>query len=442
MLSKNVIFEYLIVFASAILVGVTSTKTDYVITFLLMFALILLLLRKKIFLFVAILMNESLFYFVDPNKIPIINILIILVVFFAVISFKIKRKYYFKNAILILLVISIFEVINSYIINGQPLIIGIYAVKSFCLYLFYFYFIDNYKSIDDLQSVEKFIIITGFIASLIYFTQAILYDKMIFLHVDFFNARLGNVRFYTGFTYVIFSFFLTISKIFTQKATKWYFLLIAVFEFISIIFVSQTRNFLIGIIIGLLWIIYIQKKFSKIWFSLAIILFIIIVIYLGDVSLIKLIYSVYLESVDKSGTVGFRIKEIEFYWNQIINHPIFGVGIYSTKFPESYYITGLVHKYYLSDVGIIGFIFQTGLIGFIWLVYFISKIISLIIKVYVKDRDSSLFFSSFMVYCLATIFSTFYFGLLNSIIYITVMISMLEIEYKQLYKKDFNWNIK
>ncbi|NCT37348.1 hypothetical protein GTW56_13955 [Bacillus sp. EB93] len=273
---------------TCILIGLTvaliSIKIN--ILFLLIGAvLFFLLFLKKEFLVIGIIVSvDNIFYLVKSNigeKISVFLcfvIIIQLLYYLSNISKKNWNALNFKYPIIAFILLIIMEIINSYYLYNQPLILGVKASKWYLIIFVYFFvsylLINNYIS---QKKVENIILSLGFIASLLYIVQYFLFDKILFLNVNFLE-RFGEVRFYQGISLVVISFFLGLQKIIQYKKTSFTMVLICITNMFYILIVANSRTITIPVLIATLTVFILQRKFNR--YLIFVLVYLLVFIYL------------------------------------------------------------------------------------------------------------------------------------------------------------------
>lgn len=415
-----------------------SFNNMFVVIPIILLGIIIFVKNIYVTIIILILCNESVFFLLGrsvPFHIIMLGILItIIYLIIGILALKRKNKFnkpYFSNSIALIIATCIFEIINAYIINGQPLILGLQSIQFFFRYLFYFYFILNISNREQVDKIKKIIMTVGVIASFIYILQSIFYPKVIFLDIIF-GERNGFVRFYDGMYFVLFSTFITIDYCLKKKSKRIYIYLLI--EFTYFILVAQTRNVFIAFLTStiLIWIISRDFKIKTKYITIIILISVFmlnIVNYSNDIDFLG-INSLSNELMQGTGTGGFRYKEIDFYINKLNENPLLGLGFYSDSYEKTYYIMGRDKQYYSGDIGIIGFIFHVGIIGAILCLNVLVKSYKLLFL----SKKALGFRYYYMWYMVVFISASLPFGVYiqdaSSIIYISMFLAIFEKELK------------
>ncbi|MDM0979081.1 hypothetical protein QTJ05_14230 [Clostridium perfringens] len=264
-------------------------------------------------------------------------------------------------------------------------------ISLFSVSIYYFviliYFIISYYNVKQKEIIKIFINIS-LVLSIILIIQFVLYEKsgIAFLKINVGSVkRFGEVRISEGAHAVALGIILSFSEIIKSRKilleSNIKNILNLILGFIEIIFIAKTRSILVILIISIIFmLLYHSKGISE---RIKIIFMIIISsIILMNSNIVKKYDN--LDSEEKWSTIA-RKGAIEYYLDQVVEKPLFGVGIInpSESIEMHYYARGPLGIYYRDDVGIIGFLNAFGLVGLIWyisLVYKILKIISVNIK--------------------------------------------------------------
>lgn len=397
----------------------------------------LLYYRTDVSIVLLILLNEDFFNINILKKDYHLILLGYCILLFIVYLIKVLNKKvidknnFIKNISLILFIVFI-EVINSYYINKQPIKYGVISIQIFFRYLIYFYLIVQLKSNNMINKLKTIIIYMGNFASILYIIQASLYPRIIFLDVAY-SYRDGHVRFYTGISIIIFALIINLNEIIIKnKKVNIVFLII---NSVYFIFVCRTRNINISLIFTFLIIYFINPKIRSIInksMKILIPLTLILSIYLlnNNIRNIDIIddKNVIQEIKSKEGSAYFRIKEIEFYMEQLKENKWLGLGFYSDSYYGTYYIMGRNQNFYTVDIGIIGFLYHVGILGTVIFLYPIIKVFKLSRKI--KDSDNILFYEFTSVFILISMYATFMMKEAQSIIYVAIFISFFDSDLK------------
>jgi len=295
------------------------------------------------------------------------------------------RRLPFKIPIILLFVLTVIEGIWSMKFYGQSLLTSFTAMYYFFILLLYFVLLAMYKRGGNVNKWFKFIIWIG----TIYSGLLIIQDFLLKYGIELMNLSNDSLQVEYGSRMAIFyriknpadfiSFSILILFIFyvNNKFDVKFFLALAV-NFVYIIFISQTRMYMI--IDSLLLIILLTIKLDKINKFLTLI-YIYLLSFIGIITSSKVILGFITGARRMSYSV--RIEAINFYYNVSMNNGVLGIGFPNTSDTLNVLhgngLTFLGYQYYLDDIGILGFIFTFGIFGVFILIGFILSIFKVFI---------------------------------------------------------------
>jgi hypothetical protein len=345
--------------------------------------------KQLILLLLLVLVNESIFYFVEVRTGEILKNLMVLVILLIFVkelfnkrdNYMGSNKYNFKIYLISFFILIIIEIFNAALNYFQPISLGIASSKYYFIYLFYF-ILANWLLSGKVkkENVENVVIYTSFIASLVYIIQYLLYDNVQFLHVNFLE-RFGGVRFYQGINLILIGTIFTFNRLLTSSnkmiVGNAIILLINLFY---IIYICNSRTITLPFLISVLITVTLQKRYNKyIFFYFMTFISIIMFTFIyskglyQDNRIVNLVEMSLDDILNKSGTFKVRLDEISFYFKQFIESPILGRGLLHEGNYYSYLALGKQYDYYLSDIGIFGFTFKFGLLGLVIIIGIILK---------------------------------------------------------------------
>lgn len=401
---------------------------------------------KFLIITILIIINERIFYLIEDNIIPqeAINVaLVISIVIICVFVMKFrknKQKFYFNICIILFSIIPFISSITANVLNNQDLVMGISASKRYFIYLIYVYLITVIKDKYDIYKIEKIMMYLGTILSVFFLIQSLI--SLDIFKIVAMDSRTGGMRFFQGYSFIMFCYLISLCKVFDKNTTKKETSICLLFCFtqvISIIVVSQTRNFIISILVATFFVVLFQKKYKKILLVCIFVFFTGIFILSGielNIGFIELIKSTIYDMKNGVGTIGFRLEEIQYYMHYFITYPIFGMGDYNNKFYYYNDITGLYLRFYTVDVGIIGYMFNFGIIGVLIFAILIVKLFKIIINL--RDNRNMAYNLSvaFLGFIAGGLTSTFYIQDSNSILYVSIVLVIIEFYYKDSLKEN------
>ncbi|WP_288479655.1 hypothetical protein [uncultured Clostridium sp.] len=386
--------------------------------------------RKEFLILGLIILNERIFYLIGRPLNFIISIISILLFIFGIKKI-INKKYIFKFEIISLIIICFFSEIGAYFMWGQSLLDGFCGMYYIFIYLLYFYLVDFFdKDVQRIDNIKNIIFNVGSIISILYLFQALIYPKIIIFNMSY-SFRDGRVRFFSGYVFIMFSILIGVTIILKKfEVKKLIFISIQIF---SLIYVSQTRNFIIGIFILIVWCLFINRKIPKykIIYITLIIVFLYYFIFSNDHNIINnFINSIMKQFDNKSGTIGTRFLEFRYYINLLSKNWLSGIGILYSRFRLTPIITGYIpYFYFIGDLGLIGVVIQTGILGLFWMIYFFAKIYLFGVKIKSKCIEASYLFRLLVIFLIGLFASGLIFDN-NAILYICIVLAMAESKYK------------
>lgn len=421
-------------------------KTIYVsLVMALLFGGIFLYKYKFLLIVILITINEQLFYLIEADSLPINAIEVAIVVYLFIICMVIikvenrQENLYFKTCIILFSITPFVSTIAANILNNQGLALGISASKRYFVYLIYIYLITSIKNKKDVYKIENIMIYLGTLLSICFLIQSV--ASLDLFKIVVMDSRTGGMRFFQGYAFIMFSYLISLAKIFDKKTTKTKTIIClscCFIELLSIVIVSQTRNFIISILVSTFLVVLFQDKYRKVFLISGLILIVFVFILFGidlNIGLTELLQSSIYDIKNGVGTIGVRIREIQFYLSYFFQHPFFGMGDYNDKFYRYSYISGLYLRYYTVDVGIIGYIFNLGIFGITIFITLIVKVIKIIIQLR-NDRNVAYNLSiGFLGFVLSGLLSTFYIQNSDSILYVCIILVIIELYYKNSLKE-------
>lgn len=434
------ILKFLVILIT-ILLGIISVnnKISFLLFGLLVFVFIFIINKRvEIKIITLIIINENLLRII-PNVGNLTTIISILGSIIFIYKFKniIYKKYTFKKYIIALVGICFASEIAAYYTFAQPIIQGLFGMNFIFIYIFYFYFVDLFNKCRDKNvrlNIIKMIAYTGTLLATLYLIQAIIYPKIVVFHMGF-GSRSGRVRFFNGYTYIMFTIVVIYAEI--LKKYKINYLIFLFIDIISLIFVTQTRNYILGILFVILFGLFVSKKLTKTMVvCLLIIVSIIYFVLWGNSNNIfnNIISSIVYEFNMGQGNIGTRLLELDYYMKLLKENWLLGIGILYSKFHLTHIITGYdPYYYFVGDLGLFSVIIQTGIVGGIWMIMFFKKI-----YITGKKRVLNCNISPYItILMLALIIGVFGSGLIfdkSSILYISLVLALAEDE--EIYNKN------
>ncbi|WP_235805600.1 hypothetical protein [Liquorilactobacillus oeni] len=310
----------------------------------------------------------------------------------------------FKAPIVLTVIVTTVMMIWSSYTYEQSLFSSFTASYYYFILLFYF-FIDKAS---DSRIINKIIVFSrsmGFIYSVLLIAQSLLYTKGIKfmvlqdagtnnimasntihggLNVDSAAIIFNMVRIKEPADFISFTLLIILIDVIAQNKLVFNNFLPICVEFFYLIFVSQTRVYIIvDTILFAVTLLILLYKYSKVEFII-LLTFMIIIFIVGTFALI-----IWFTEGSRQVSYSVRMDAIRYYLGEVPKGSIFGIG-----FPNTQWSTDVLHgnllnflgyEYYLDDVGIIGFYTVFGISGILIIILFIAKFITVVYKGYNKD---------------------------------------------------------
>lgn len=366
---------------------------------------------NRLIIFVIIILETNFFslidlssYFININSYyskKLILILIILGIIVNIPNTLVKNKTIFNNMLdvyVLLFLAGIFITgILSFIAYDQSIVDVITVAYFYLILLFYFYLKIAYLNDDKIiEYLFKLIIGTGTIYSLILIVQYLFLqngmpvflslhpETTIILSIDN-NPRISRPADFIALSTLLSGIllldrhgktFIHTKKYLFNNKNMFFSILI---QIIYLVFVSQTRMYILSILIPFLvaYILMSKNRLLKIFLNLS--LFLIIILNLNQIKLFVFTF-VY---GDRLSSTAVRIDEIVFYGRQIFNNFIFGRGLLLNKnFEYTYLNHGPDGAYNITDIGYIGYLSVFGLIGILCSAFLFIILFNYLISIY------------------------------------------------------------
>lgn len=378
-----------------------------------------------IFMIFIIFLNEKFFYQADIYDTKWMDLLIGIFFISSICLFKyiIKTKYKFLGIINYFLILNIITMIITVSKYGQPFQLAILRYRYNLLYLLYLPLYIVIRKIGT-EKVKKIIYRLGTILSLLYCIQAIIYPRIIIFNMNYME-RSGTTRFFYGSYFVLISIFITLEILFAKFEKKAFISLLIQISFI--LFVCQTRSMIIALIATVIIYIFTNLRFIKLKKLIQIIVSLIIISPFFS-SQIKTIMNSTLETIQDKSSSSYVSRELgmQYMMTKLEESPVFGLGLYNSRYDSAAFITGAENKYYADDIGIIGFLFQYGYTGVALYIILTINIILRIVKI--QDKNKKLYYSMFIIYNSTILPFNCILNISNCIIYLIITLCMMEID--------------
>ncbi|RLJ01234.1 MAG: hypothetical protein DRP08_05775 [Candidatus Aenigmatarchaeota archaeon] len=336
------------------------------------FELFLCLLIVINFEFFKILPPLGQFYAYRELLLPVIAFCLLERFFFSGKKFEFGK---YSKIVLFFLIMSFLGILNAFW-HGQPLILGIKAAKYFPLILIYFVLINKEFDVD---KFIKYLIILGFLISIIMIIQYLLWGKLYFIHFtseELGKMRLGRPRINIGAKFIALVGVISLGNFFKQK--RFIYFLFYLYSFAYIITIAQTRMLIFGMLICGFLLFILNMKITPLTISVILAT----LCFAMPVSFIALKYARQFELVkmteteikEKKGSYLARINALKYYIKQIKKSPIVGYGLINFNWEKSPFPILQKRGIHIADIGIIDLVYKFGLIGVGWLIAFMFMV--------------------------------------------------------------------
>ena len=190
---------------------------------------------------------------------------------------------------------------------------------------------------------------------------------------------------------ILYDFVKIYAGIIDKKIYKLYILQFVLGMF-CMIFISQTRGYILAVMSSILVIIFLGKKPASFKVKEIILMFLLAVaVFFSDI--IPEFISIFSVNVERGGSTSIRLYEIQYYWECFCNNPVFGNGLAGYG-PYSYVQNGNYGVAWYDDVGIIGLMAQTGVCAVVIYIAPLIHMIKLARQIYKKSADKEVSFFS------------------------------------------------
>ncbi|SDM31238.1 hypothetical protein SAMN05216191_11183 [Paenibacillus jilunlii] len=351
---------------------------------------------------------------------------------------------YYNTPIVIFLFSTIVISIMSMLIYNQS-ILSVLRVSYFYYIILLFYFLSYFcwKDKKNYHFLINSIILFGTIYSILLIVQYLFFKSGLDAFLIFNDENLVvlsksiNPRIARPADFIAFSSVLLFSKIVTgnafsiNKSKLWILLLI---ELIYILLVSQTRMYIIALLISFsISVLFIKRRNQGM--SIVVYIILVPVIFLMANDSLSKFFSSFMTGDRVSSTL-IRSQEILFYSRQIFSNGIIGRGFIDISSPDYVLLNhGPFGTYNTSDIGIIGFLSIYGLCGGLFLVFTIRKII----RTLKNNKENALQLKSIELITLCPYFLlvslTLFYTDIQRIIYLPIILTIFEFAHKESIEK-------
>lgn len=320
------------------------------------------------------------FYVLNYNQqqILMLGVVIIYFTYNKFTPFRIKRN----RAIILLFVFWVlFEFLWSNYTYKQGLLNAFVAGNSYLLCLSYFMFA-HYIQLYKYEKVFNYSVIIASINTFICWVQYLFYGKINIMYNIGDDMRFGSIRISAisgslSILVVIYLFY----KFISSSKTNFFEKITFVFTVLGILIVGKGRAVIIALFISII-IMTIHKNYKD---SIKMYLVFITIFIFGIGFINSSLGETYLSSVNigtSTDTLSIRGKEMTYYNDQTIEHPIVGMG-FIRDIPDNNNILlkGYTGQWSRSDIGFLGFANTFGVIAAIVLFLFLMYQLKIILAI-------------------------------------------------------------
>ncbi|WP_446787731.1 O-antigen ligase family protein [Macellibacteroides fermentans] len=212
--------------------------------------------------------------------------------------------------------------------------------------------------------------------------------------------RTGNVRiYYVLESYIRVSQVVSLGWVLQNRCETFLEKLVHILNYLivfaGIIYVDQSRYYLLAVVcISIYLILKSKNKYGK-WIVIGLVAAI-VGVYIHDVFV-----SFVSSALKNDSSMRIRTAAIDYFLSQAVHSPLFGTGLLSpsgTDIEMKLYVYGPRMAYYQDDVGIFGFMAGFGLVGLCWYLYLVWNTY----KMGRSCKGNLLFHSLFIYMCMCS----------------------------------------
>lgn len=266
--------------------------------------------------------------------------------------------------------------------SGQSLILGLKAAKFIPLVMVYFLVAGRGIQIEKFSIYFILMALAVSVVSLIFFASHGTVNPFVGIEQKMLVDHLGNPRVTVGQFVISTAAVMALARY--KQNSNIMFLVAAVLLFAEVLFVQQTRGFVVAVFLGMIGVYALSTKLTPI--SISLYLLVIGSVFsaglffsTADLSSLSVVKRSQTDLVKRGGSYGSsvqaRLNAYTYYWEQIQQNPLIGRGIYNFNWAgNNEKQLQALKGVHLSDIGITHFIVQAGLIGALWIAYGLLKI--------------------------------------------------------------------
>jgi len=338
--------------------------------------------KPELFLCLLIFINFE-FFFLIPSigKFDNYRVMLLPIIFFLITELGLAGKLrggafgLLVFSYICLLVIGILTAFS----NGQPLLLGVKAIK-FQL-PFFVYFIVVSQDVD----IEKFanylitisLLLVGLIALNLHVFNGNLFAKS---SEELMRERLGMIRFTMGEKMLSIGCVMAFVK-FLKNQPKFH-LIFFLLLFFHLFFIVQTRMVILSTMLSCFTIFLLCREMDVklLVFAIVITFLAIPSAFLFGTMLIKvgLVDKTITDIREKGGSWQARVQTYKYYTSKIAESPVWGYGhenINWEKSPEPKLMERCIYK---GDIGITHFFYENGMFGMVWFIAMMCGVVRML----------------------------------------------------------------
>lgn len=304
----------------------------------------------------------------------------------------------FSVNLLLLLLFCIFITFQSSMLYKQSLLTTFTISYYYLFILGYFGFHNFFTNSENIKWFFKLTIYSSFLLSAVKIIQSYLagrFGKIIlgsYSTVDKNNLLtlssdiVGFVRLPSASDFIFFSSMLLVITFLVQQIQIRYKLTILSINIVFLFFVSQTRTYILILLVFLFGVFLFKVALHSKQFAAFVLLFGAMV---GAFFVLYLVEQLgFTASDDRSASYTVRIQAMQYYLSQFSNNGVFAIGFaHDPEFVLLNHGYSFIYGrsvYYMDDIGIVGFLAIFGKLGVLWLIVFLSDLVKQIL--YANNR--------------------------------------------------------
>ena len=392
----------------------------------------------ELFICLVVVINFDFFYLLPPVGGFYSYGIVLLPVFAFLLIEQLIRGRIRINGLGVLVLFYVFLLIVDIVMafsNGQPILLGIKAIKYQILILVFFVIASQDVVLD--KFLRYFIFFTVGFMLLADIDTTFFNGELIFArgYDRFMGERLDKTRFVLGATMISISCVMAFAS-FLRKKSKIYGVLSLIF-FVHIVLVIQTRMTIVGIIVTCALLFAIVRKLSPSGMFVMVFLVALsipcVMLFGNFFNEIDLVKKTRTDIQNKTGSWEGRLNSYKYYWGKIADAPFFGYGCENLNWEKSPEPQLRARGIFKSDIGISHFFYENGLLGLMW---FIALTVALVKRVWpLKQHIPEI--TAYFILSYAVLITLDYFFRRYNILLFGIFLGLLS-QYSNFQKKDLD----